>query len=553
MKIFFHFILLILYLNTANAQYGGNSPVGSTNYIGDSSYWGVFTDITYNDGSITSSPSATVYFIGSIANKQHQLLANAGSATAMQIGNAILKNGTGGLMINNPSAGLEILNNFNFNGQNSQVVTVRNSNAIAINNLHIDANATISGGNINNNINGYLKKDGDAASFIFPLADGSVYAPMETSAFGSGNSISSAYYNSDAGSAATFEGGPFTITSVNPSYITVSSTEYWNVKSIGTPSASLSLSFQGDYSTATLSSLFIMGWNNATSEWEKIPGGPATGLLPGNTISSSGNVNFSDYSAFTLGYILPPIVNAIATPGNCGRPDGFITVTGSKGIPPYQFSIDGIIFQSDTIFKGLDSGNYTITIKDSFGLTNTVTIHLPGSSPGVIFAGNDTSIAINQSIQLNAVDVNNAGFDNYAWSPTYGLSDATIQNPVCTLDKDITYTVTATAPDGCEASGQIVIKVFVGPDIYVPNAFTPNGDGRNDILKAIPIGLKELKYFSIYDRWGQRLFYTTNASNGWDGKNGTKTLLPSTYVWMAEGIDTNGKTISRKGTVILIR
>src|ERR1022692_1328685 len=180
-------LLLCVCLNQMFAQYGGYSVSGSTNYLAGNSSQGVFSDVTYNDGSIVSSTSATVYFLGSAPNTQHQILANAGGSSATQIGNAILQNGRGGLFINNPSTGLEILTNLNFNGQNSQVTTLRNASSVAFNNLHIDANATISGSNPTNNVNGYLKKDGDAAAFTFPLADGATFAPMAVGVLGSGN------------------------------------------------------------------------------------------------------------------------------------------------------------------------------------------------------------------------------------------------------------------------------------------------------------------------------------------------------------------------------
>jgi len=546
-------VLLLQFLNPLYAQYGGYSPVGSKNHLGNNCNTGVFTNTTYNDGSITSASSATVHFIGSAPNTQHQLLVNIGGATATQIGNAVLQNGKGGLFINIPATGLEILSNFNFNGQNAQVITLRDASSVANNNLHISANASISGSNNANNVNGYIKKDGDASVFTFPLADAAVYAPMTVGVLGSAYSITTAYYNSSPASAGAFEGGPFPLTSVSPAVLTVSPIEYWDINSSGTPLASLSLTFQGDYSAASISSVFILGWRISTNQWEQLPSGAATGLTPGNTINSAGSINFADYSAFTIGFIPPPLVTATSAPEICGQKNGTITATGSKGAPPYQFSLDGINFQSGNIFSGLSSGDYLVTIKDSYGLTNSVNITVDGFPPGRIFAGNDTNIAINQSLQLNVVDLDNAGYNQFTWSPAYGLNDSAIQNPITTLDRNITYTVTAVAPDGCQATAKISIKVFPGPEIYVPTAFTPNGDSKNDILRAIPIRLKSLRYFAVYNRWGGLVFYTNNASKGWDGSIGGKLQNTNTFVWVAEGMDLNGTIILRKGTVVLIR
>jgi Secretion system C-terminal sorting domain len=294
------FTILVMFTGNAHAQYGGHTPVTATGYLGAGSTQGVFADITYNDGAISSSPSSTVYFTGSAPNTQHQILANIGGAVATQIGNVILNNGTGGLLINNTNTGLEIITNFNFNAQNAQVTTLRNSSSVLNNNLHIGANAGISGYNATNNINGYLKKDGDAAGFTFPLADGANYAPMTVGALGAGNSLTAAYYKASGNTALAFEGGTFSVSSFASPLLSVSPLEYWDVSATGTPNAPLSLIFQGNYSVASLPTLFIVGWRTLTSRWELIPGGFATGLTPGNTISSTGNVDFSIYSAFTL-------------------------------------------------------------------------------------------------------------------------------------------------------------------------------------------------------------------------------------------------------------
>lgn len=169
-----------------------------------------------------------------------------------------------------------------------------------------------------------------------------------------------------------------------------------------------------------------------------------------------------------------------------------------------------------------------------------------------IFAGNDTIAAINQPIQLKVVEKSNAGVTQYSWSPSSFLNNAGIANPLAILPYDAHYIVTGTTPEGCEGYDDILIKVYKGPDIYVPSGFTPNNDGLNDLLKAIPVGIKEFRYFRIFNRWGQRVFSTVNPSTGWDGKlNGIAQPI-STFVWMAEAIDYKGNQVSRKGVVTII-
>jgi gliding motility-associated-like protein len=198
---------------------------------------------------------------------------------------------------------------------------------------------------------------------------------------------------------------------------------------------------------------------------------------------------------------------------------------------------------------------YTLDVSDinACGASKKDTVVITVLPQAKIFAGNDTSVVMNQSFQLNAIDLTKSGFINFSWSPSFGLSNSSIKNPIAILSSDARYIVTAKTAAGCEAKDDISIKVFAQADFYVPTAFTPNGDGLNDILKLIPIGIKELKYFNIYNRWGQLVFSTTDPSKGWDGTIAGQQQGTFVFVWVAEAIDYKGNVIRKKGTVTLIR
>jgi gliding motility-associated-like protein len=87
----------------------------------------------------------------------------------------------------------------------------------------------------------------------------------------------------------------------------------------------------------------------------------------------------------------------------------------------------------------------------------------------------------------------------------------------------------------------------------VPTAFTPNGDGKNDIFRPIILGIKSLDLFRVYNRWGQLLYSGTDAEKGWDGTFGGKGQDPATYVWYAEATDYRNRKLKKKGYVVLIR
>jgi len=113
--------------------------------------------------------------------------------------------------------------------------------------------------------------------------------------------------------------------------------------------------------------------------------------------------------------------------------------------------------------------------------------------------------------------------------------------------------ITATVDDKKIIFGSPARVRFAPINIYVPRVFTPNNDGTNDILRPILVGIAQFHYFSIYNRWGNLIFTTQDASQGWDGTFRGVPQPVETYLWIAEGIDTNGKKIVQRGMVSLVR
>lgn len=233
-------------------------------------------------------------------------------------------------------------------------------------------------------------------------------------------------------------------------------------------------------------------------------------------------------------------------------------LTGSGGVSYFWYPasfLNNARIANPTAYNLSGSMTYSLNVIDANGCmslkrdTSVVTV----TRLAIVFAGRDTTLAIGQPLPLLAADVNNIGFVQYQWSPSYGLSNPFIANPTAILDRDMVYTVTARNSIGCVASDDIRIKVYKGPDIYVPNAFTPDGNGVNDILRAIPVGIKDFRYFRIYNRWGTLIFTTNTPLTGWDGTIRGNRQTTETYVWMAEGVDYKGYIVQRKGTVTIIK
>jgi len=116
--------------------------------------------------------------------------------------------------------------------------------------------------------------------------------------------------------------------------------------------------------------------------------------------------------------------------------------------------------------------------------------------------------------------------------------------------------VTITSAEGCTDSACVTVIVdlkcgFEG-ELFVANGFSPNGDGQNDLLYVRGLGITEL-YWAIYDRWGEKVFETTNIKQGWDGTFKGKNLDPAVFVYYLEATCITGDIVKQKGNVAIIR
>ena len=165
-------------------------------------------------------------------------------------------------------------------------------------------------------------------------------------------------------------------------------------------------------------------------------------------------------------------------------------------------------------------------------------------------AGSDVTMEKGRSVQLNA----NGGI-NFSWEPADLLDNANIYNPVASPLETTTFTVNAQDYIGCENSDTVMVVVVDG-EFWAPDAFTPNGDGMNDVfyIRGVSYNVKEFS-FRIFDEWGSLIFMSENPDKGWDGRtiNDKRMMSSGAYVYSVRGIDENGKSISLVGMINLIR
>jgi gliding motility-associated-like protein len=202
---------------------------------------------------------------------------------------------------------------------------------------------------------------------------------------------------------------------------------------------------------------------------------------------------------------------------------------------------------------------YQVILKDSVGcFADTTDVIIRTFPKPTVNAGADTIVTFNTPFVLNPIYSGN--MSEYLWSPlTNNLSCDDCPSPTGIALQSEEYKIIATSNDGCIAVDSI--KVFLTcaqSNLFVPTIFTPNNDGKNDLFTPITRGYKVINRFTIYNRWGKKVFEKTNVAPNspelsWNGRNSGVALKNETFVWFLEATCDLGEKLNTKGTVVLVR
>ncbi len=216
----------------------------------------------------------------------------------------------------------------------------------------------------------------------------------------------------------------------------------------------------------------------------------------------------------------------------------------------WHYNNNAISGATQTHFRALRSGSYHAFLVDEKGCSistesKTILIEIP--KPGMRYPV--VNAVTNIPLQLESRDFGST----IHWEPPFFLNNPFLAKPVFTGNQEREYTIELTTPGGCLTVDTQLVKVFKEIKFYVPTAFTPNSDGLNDYLKPIQAGIKELRYFRVFNRWGQLIFDLSSDTRGWDGRLNGVLQGSQVYVWIAEGIGIDNNRYVQKGTCLLIR
>ncbi len=308
--------------------------------------------------------------------------------------------------------------------------------------------------------------------------------------------------------------------------------------------------------------LFAAPQNSATYNWS----GPGTFTSLANTVNLP-DFNYADTGwyylsvtlngcsardSFRLRLLESPVTVFDPVPARCADAPAFNLpareTTGINGT--------GIFLGPGTTPDGLlnppaaGAGNHSLVyiFTAANGCTDTASQTIQLFDLPLVNAGADRTLTRGNSVQLDGtVTPASAALQ---WSPPVALTATTLLTPLANPDSSITYTLTATSAEGCTASDEVFIRVIAG--IFIPNAFSPNGDGRND--RWIIAGLESLPNCEvyIYNRFGELVFSSRGYTQPWDGRCRGKDQPAGAYVYIIRPND-GRRNIPLKGSLVLVR
>ncbi|WP_176112893.1 PKD domain-containing protein [Sediminibacterium ginsengisoli] len=284
------------------------------------------------------------------------------------------------------------------------------------------------------------------------------------------------------------------------------------------------------------------------------PGGPATYFVTG---SNQYGCHSSD--SIRVGLKFPVRVNVRGKDTIC---IGESTQLFASPAERYQWT-PAIAISNSTIpnpvVRPLTTTTYTVRAGDSlncFSDTKSITVKVY-PIPVISIADSVKEVPAGNTVQLRTV--NSSDINNWRWSPAIWLSCNNCPEPFISPKNNITYRVLVSNEGHCTAADEVkIIVTCSGSNVFIPNTFSPNGDGMNDVFYPRGKGLYKVRSFNIYNRAGQlvysvREFDANDASKGWDGKSGGREAPADVYVYTIEIVCENNAVIASQGNISLLR
>ena len=282
------------------------------------------------------------------------------------------------------------------------------------------------------------------------------------------------------------------------------------------------------------------------------------GLQPGPymlTVTDAHNCTIA--TSVTLTTVSIATVELITTPVTCfGDRDGTVTIFST--FDHLQFSLEGIIFQPEPLFENLPAGQYDLHVLDENDCLSILNFTITEPPELIVNLPDDLTLSLGDSVRVRSL-INSTDSLAYQWSPTDNLSCTTCPEPFANPLFTALYGLTVTNENDCTASDEILITIEKTCEVFIPNAFSPNSDGINDLFYIQSSkDIREIRYFRIFDRWGEQVFGAENfppnhPGYGWNGFFKGERMNAGVFVYVAEVECLDGHIELVAGDVALLR
>ena len=276
-------------------------------------------------------------------------------------------------------------------------------------------------------------------------------------------------------------------------------------------------------------------------------------VTDGNGCSSIASVQLQEPPLIELGFIVSP-------PGCFENQSGYITSLPIGGVPPYQYSLDGISFQASPTFEQLPQGTYQVMVSDANQCITSTIVWINQLLPVEVELGDDIELLIGDSVTIQAiVNIPIDSLNEITWHGIDTTNCATCLTQIIAPLMTTGYTIEVVTHEGCVDRDSMTVTVLAGSDFYIPNIFSPNDDGANDRFTFYAGNqIDRISMFAIYDRWGGMMFLMEDRMPDdpqlfWDGRSNGMPCTPGVYVYRIAGVLTSRESIIKTGAVTLIR
>lgn len=253
---------------------------------------------------------------------------------------------------------------------------------------------------------------------------------------------------------------------------------------------------------------------------------------------------------------------SIQSPSCFGEKDGYISIDSDSLNGPYQYRLNGKNYGGNNVFAPLSAGYYQLQVTDGQGCVWTTEVYLPDPDQLTVSLGDNLVVSLGESVTLQVMpSVPLWQLDTIMWSPPelFPCPEMPCDQQEIAPTEETDVRVTIIDENGCVADNLLSLFVRKDRNIYVPNSFSPNGDGVNDVFMIFAgKDVTEVKSFLVFNRWGETVFQyhdfePNNPAFGWDGTHRGQVMNPAVFTWYAIVEFIDGKEKLFKGDVILMK